>query len=238
MQWSEKPSELELHQLEERLIVLRIHFMQLRELPRGRQYSIKGNIVNVPVEIQPVVDALPRPFDENVTVPVKLKKRMSYKSCAFTENVRPLRVLVALHWLMNHSKLYQNSGVQIDEQWVQEVTKHSNEVIKEFIEPNQSHYFEADVSSMTANKSEQTIEDSNDVIQGNNALYDSDAEEDIHENVGNIDTLVDNENLENRTGTFTFAPGENQRPLSIYQDTDSEFILFSNYILWPEKKRE
>ena len=50
--------------------------MQMRELPRGRQYSIKGNVVNVSVEIQPVVDALPRPFDENVTVPVKLKKKI------------------------------------------------------------------------------------------------------------------------------------------------------------------
>ena len=48
--------------------------MQMRELPRGRQYSDKGNIVNVPVEIPPVVDALSHPFDENVTVPVKLKK--------------------------------------------------------------------------------------------------------------------------------------------------------------------
>ena len=45
-----KPKELELNPLEERLIALRIPFMQLRELPRGRQYSIKGNVVNVPVQ--------------------------------------------------------------------------------------------------------------------------------------------------------------------------------------------
>lgn len=39
MQWPEKPSELNLHPLEERLISLRIPFMQIRELPRGRQLS-------------------------------------------------------------------------------------------------------------------------------------------------------------------------------------------------------
>ena len=77
MEWSglEKPKELELFPLEERLIALRIPFMQIRELPRGRQLSVKGNVVNVPVDIQPVVEALPRPFNENVTVAVKLKKK-------------------------------------------------------------------------------------------------------------------------------------------------------------------
>ena len=108
-------TKLYLHPLEERLIYLRIPFMQVRELPRGRQYSVKGNVVNVPVDIQPVVSALPRPFDENVTVAVKLKKKLSYKSYAFTENVRPLRVLVPLHWLKRNSILYKNTEVTIDE---------------------------------------------------------------------------------------------------------------------------
>ena len=79
MKWPIKPKELELFPLEERLIALRIPFMQIRELPRGRQLSVKGNVVNVPVDIQPVVEALPRPFNENVTVAVKLKKKMSFK---------------------------------------------------------------------------------------------------------------------------------------------------------------
>ena len=35
MKWPDKPPELNLHQLEERLIALRIPFMQIRELPRG-----------------------------------------------------------------------------------------------------------------------------------------------------------------------------------------------------------
>ena len=55
MKWPEKPKELHLHQLEERLIALRITFMQIRELPRGGQYSLKGNVINVPVNIQPTV---------------------------------------------------------------------------------------------------------------------------------------------------------------------------------------
>ena len=79
MTWPSKPDELNLHPLEERLISLRIPFMQIRELPRGGQYCIKGNVVNVPVDIQPTINTLPRQMDENFTVPVKLKKKLAYK---------------------------------------------------------------------------------------------------------------------------------------------------------------
>ena len=40
MKWPNKPSELNLHQLEEMVIALiRIPFMQIRELPRGGSIS-------------------------------------------------------------------------------------------------------------------------------------------------------------------------------------------------------
>ena len=77
MKWPEKPPELNLHQLEERLIALCIPFMQIRELPRGGQYSLKGNVINVPVDIQPTINCLPRPMDENFTVAIQLKKKLS-----------------------------------------------------------------------------------------------------------------------------------------------------------------
>ena len=48
--------------------------MQIRELPRGGQYSLKGNVINVPVDIQPTINCLPRPMDENFTVAIQLKK--------------------------------------------------------------------------------------------------------------------------------------------------------------------
>ena len=69
MKWPDKPPELNLHQLEERLIALRIPFMQIRELPRGGQYSLKGNVINVPVDIQPTINSLPRPMDEILLLP-------------------------------------------------------------------------------------------------------------------------------------------------------------------------
>ena len=55
----EKPHQLDLCNLEERLICPRIPFMQIRELPRGGQLSLKGNVVNVPVDVMPTITALP-----------------------------------------------------------------------------------------------------------------------------------------------------------------------------------
>ena len=79
MKWPDKHPELDLHQLEERLVSLRTSIMQIRELPRGGQYSLKGNVINVPVDIQPTVSCLPRPMDENFTIAEQLKKKLSYK---------------------------------------------------------------------------------------------------------------------------------------------------------------
>ena len=132
MKWPDKPPELNLHQLEERLIALRIPFMQIRELPRGGQYSLKGNVINVPVDIQPTINCLPRPMDENFTVAIQLKKKLSYKKVDFKENVRPLRVLTALHWLMNNSELYKKSGIIVDDNWFQDVTESAEDTVREF----------------------------------------------------------------------------------------------------------
>ena len=107
--------------------------MQIRELPRRGQYSLKGSVINVPVDIHPTINCLPRPMDENFTVAIQLKKKLSYKKVDFKENVRPLRVLTALHWLMNNSELYKKSGF-VDDNWFQEVTESAEDTVREFLE--------------------------------------------------------------------------------------------------------
>ena len=224
MKWPDKPPELNLHQLEERLIALRIPFMQIRELPRGGQYSLKGNVINVPVDIQPTINCLPRPMDENFTVAIQLKKKLAYKKVDFKENVRPLRVLSALHWLMNNSQLYKKSGIVVDESWFQEVTESSEDTVREFLEVSKE--------SKAKNNTEGEMQEhnkisENDTVESND--YDSDhySEVDANEHVGNVDTLVDDADIDNKCDkVFTFAPGEGQHPLSLYQDKDAEYLCF------------
>ena len=224
MKWPDKPPELNLHQLEERLIALRIAFMQIRELPRGGQYSLKGNVINVPVDIQPTINCLPRPMDENFTVAIQLKKKLAYKKVDFKENVRPLRVLSSLNWLMNNSQLYKKSGIVVDENWFQEVTESSEDTVREFLDVSK----ESKVKNNTEGEiQEHNNTSENDTVESND--YDSDhySEVDANEHVGNVDTLVDDADIDNKCDkVFTFAPGEGQHPLSLYQDKDAEYLCF------------
>ena len=225
MKWPDKPPELNLHQLEERLIALRIPFMQIRELPRGGQYSLKGNVINVPVDIQPTINCLPRPMDENFTVAIQLKKKLSYKKVDFKENVRPLRVLSALHWLMKNSELYKKSGIVFDDNWFQDVTESAEDTVREFLEVSKEQCKDKNYTENEKQKQEKTTEDD---IEASND-YDSDhySEIDANDHVGNIDTLVDDADIENKYDkVFTFAPGEGQHPLSLYQDKDAEYLCF------------
>ena len=215
MKWPDKPPELNLHQLEERFIALRIPFMQIRELPRGGQYSLKGNVIYVPFDIQPTINCLPRPMDENFTVAIQLKKKLSYKKVDFKENVRPLRVLTALHWLMNNSELYKKSGIIVDDNWFQEVTESADDTVREFLEVSKEQC--KDKANAENEKQKQDKTNENDIEASND--YDSDhySEVDANEQVGNIDTLVDDADIDNKYDkVFTFAPGEGQHPLSLY----------------------
>ena len=105
----------------------------------------------------------------------------------FKENVRPLRVLTALHWLVNKSELYKRSGVEIDANWFKEVTESSEGTVREFLEVSnkqngkhkKNRTTEEDVNVSSLSKDSTTADD-----------YDSDhfSEIDTNEQVGNVDT--------------------------------------------------
>ena len=103
MSFPVKPELLNLVPLEERLISSRIPFMQIRELPRGGQLSIHGNIVNVQSDINSTIQCLPRPINESQTIPIKPKKRLSYKHHYQFQNVRPKKVLDAAKYVVDTS---------------------------------------------------------------------------------------------------------------------------------------
>ena len=114
MTFPERPNALKnLTPLEERLILPRIPFMQIRELPSGGQLGIHGNIVNVPADINSTVNVLPRPINESQTIPIKLKRRLSYKHHYQFQNVRPSKILEAARYLVQTSDIFKNEGIHI-----------------------------------------------------------------------------------------------------------------------------
>ena len=111
------PTELgDLNPMEIRLISLRIPFMKMMALPCGKQKAIHGPAVNVPTDLHPVCDLLPRLPSQAQIVPMKLKRRLCYKGHYMYEYVRPVQVLAALEWLKNNNPFYKD--VTIDRHWV------------------------------------------------------------------------------------------------------------------------
>ncbi|XP_071176458.1 uncharacterized protein [Mytilus edulis] len=209
MGFPQKPKELNLYPLEERLLSLRIPFMQIRQLPRGGQLSVKGNVVNVPVEVQPTINSLPHTIEKSGTISVKLKKKLEFKKCDFSENVRPFAVICALHYLMRTSELYKSSGIEINDDWITEIAKINEEETQ-------------NLNNSTEQEDNQDENDSDD---------DSDHFSEVDESethVGNTDTLLDHIPDDNPLcdSGLTFAPGEGQRPISLYSDPDAEYLSF------------
>ena len=88
MGFPEQPTELNLNGMEERLTSPRLTLFQMRDLPCGAQKSVRGNSVNLPIDIAPTVDMLPHTLDNSETIAINFKRRMCYKGCAFKkENI-------------------------------------------------------------------------------------------------------------------------------------------------------
>jgi len=81
------------------------------QAPRGNQLKIKGNVVNVPADVNNTVNVLPRLPEESGTIKVQLQRRLRYKSSALSLNVRPYKILQAANWLANNSNLYREQGI-------------------------------------------------------------------------------------------------------------------------------
>ena len=107
----EKPPHLDLHQLEWRLVAPRLVFMKIHQAPRGRQFKIEGNVVNVIADVANTVSELPRRRNNTDTIPVKLKRNLLFKNHTLSQNVRPEKVREAAYWLTQNGPLFQEQGI-------------------------------------------------------------------------------------------------------------------------------
>ena len=96
--------------------------MNVRECPVGGQKAIYGSICHVPVDVAPTISSLPRNMQETDTISVKIKCKHSYKHHVLAENIRPRKVLEALHYLLQNSTMFQNENIQIDAVLVDKIT--------------------------------------------------------------------------------------------------------------------
>ena len=111
----------DLSPLEERMVSPYINFMQIRALKSfalNPQLGLKGSVVNIPIEINDILQVLPRKFDNMATIQVKLKRHMLHSSDYMFETIRPAVVCEALKYLQN-TPLYLKYQIKIDNHFFQ-----------------------------------------------------------------------------------------------------------------------
>lgn len=209
----EKPTELNITEMEERLITPRIPFMQVMEKPRGGQRSLKGNVVNVPSDVNTTVKSLPRTLSESETIQVKLKRKTSFKHHVLYEAIRPKKCIDALKWLLQNSKMFQNEEITINENWD--------------ISSEQSSWYgfnHENVDEMNSGSEDHNLlDDANSQEQEDGWTEDVNFESRL---TGNTNTLLHPADVRSLSKVFSFAPGENQSPLGLYEDVNAEYLAF------------
>jgi len=229
MKFPERPAFFDLNELECRLLAPRIAFQKLMQAPRGKQLKIHGNVVNVPADVTNTVSMLPRLPSEACTIKVNLKRKLQYKSSALSLNIRPQKVVQAAVWLMNNSTLYKDEGITLNSDWAKQ---YNEEVIKN---NDIIHNVVDGLLENTQNSQNNEPQDLSDDHEW--------SEDEAEVPAGVTDTMLTSTDfLENneRQLIMNIAPGEGNRPLSIFRDKYSEELAYPGIFLGqkrPESKR-
>lgn len=111
-----KPAHLpELDLITERLISPRLPFMTIRRLRHGNgQYGILGQVINVPVSVNNMVNLLPRELDDDYAINVHIKRKQIHKSNYLMGFVKKSVVKSWLEYLVQQ-ELYKYYDVNINE---------------------------------------------------------------------------------------------------------------------------
>ena len=212
------PSNLnDTSQLEWRLVSPRLIFQKLQEAPRGKQLRINGNVVNVPADVAHTATLLPRLPSDTYTIKMQLKRRLAYKHATLSENIRPVRVIQIAQWLIHTGELYKQENIKINAQWLEEFEN--------------SHIHE---NIGTENTSES--DDSDLHLEGNNLNEDNSREnwvevDDSQLIAGVTDTMLTSPNFMDNSEcerVLNVAPGEGNKPLSIFKDKYCEELAYPN----------
>lgn len=218
MKNSSKPKELELTELEERLVSPRIPFMQLREKPRGGQLSINGNVVNVPADVTSTVKKLPRMMSENETIALNFKRSLSFKHSVASERIRPNKVFVAAKWLVENSALYKSEGIEVNQSWVHSLNSEESNITET-----------SSLGNIDLNTSVNNSAGESSLRKSQNEIDSWTEDPDLDDRPsGNTDTVLQSVDFREFNEVLNVAPGKHNNPLCfrIFSLSFWHFLLY------------
>ena len=229
--WPPKIPDLDILPHEERLIALRLPFMHIQILPSGGQRSLKGNVINVPADINETIFMLPRHINDQGTVTVKLKRRLCYRAVYQDSNVRPVKVLEALKYLKLNSTYYQQSPIQVSETWLTETIQHIENTGN--MQLNNDEFDSENEISIPAYVLNESSDQNVSNPQGSGNEGDNECEppesDDHFSEVDRSDVPAIHDTMLDiipRNTVLNVAPGEGQVPLHMLYDKTGEEMAF------------
>ena len=221
-------------------------FMNVREHPVGGQKAIHGSICHVPVDVAPTVNSLPCDLEENDTISVKIKHNRSYKHHILAENIRPNKVLKGLHYLLEHSEIFQKENIQINSAWLRKMTtKYRNEVSHKSSDWSQTvdiqegqdglDIGEANISSTAMPTADSTSMLSVETVVPFTDDIEKEEEEEDPCNAPSTNTMLDENHIDPGNTTLSFAPGEGKRP--VFHELLTEYLCFPTIFCGQEHPR-
>ena len=235
-----------------RLLSPRIAFMRIFEAPMGKQFKIRGNVVNVPSDVSSTLHSLPRVTSQCETVAMAFKRRQQYQHSVLSANIRPECIRVVGKYLVEHGPLFQAEQVSFSDSILQTVSEEV--MVSADVEPAQSASSEtADLPTVPA-VDQATLADNAPMEEPPNAsgtTSDDDQwnELDLREETrpGTFDTMFTSPDFvedterqrvfDSRGKVYSFAPAEGNKPISVFMDKFSEELAFPG-IYWGHSRAE
>uniref|UniRef100_A0A8D9E244 ATP-dependent DNA helicase n=1 Tax=Cacopsylla melanoneura TaxID=428564 RepID=A0A8D9E244_9HEMI len=206
LEYPEIPPCLEaLSPLEERMCAPYIPFMTIVPLlpyAVNPQLSLKGSVVNIPVEIDTMTKILPRKFDNMSTIQIKLKRHVDHRSDYMAETIRPAVVCEALKHLVT-TPLYEKLGITLDASFLNAYEANENVQIDFIVEESDNT---GNQRMNDEHESQVTDEDNDDlVVEGDEEVMLVDR---------NCEAAQQGNVAAEKNGTTVMAPGQGKTPVS------------------------
>ena len=99
---------------------------------KGQFPKLKGMICNIPIQTESVCDTLPRLISDSNILFIKLKKKLYFRSHAFSEAVRCDFIFQLLDYLKSVNPLYKDANIR---QFCE--STNNNDVELDFVDENQ-----------------------------------------------------------------------------------------------------
>ena len=231
------------------------HILTLIVMRRyGGHYKVNGPPVNVPTKLDHVIEMLPHLPHQLQLCPIKLKRKLEYKSHYMYDIVQKDKVIGALMWLKHHNNYYNDipinrnwcsmiddndiPSILLDNEHTDDIQTNCNECKSEINDSNKNEScdtlencnidntsIESDANMMQDEIHQKNIPDESCSANDNELLEDQAALDRRQNMIGDpLPSVVEFDNIENCI--FNCAPGENNFPKYVLLDEDFELLAF------------